>query len=301
MHDVIVVGGGPAGVTAAIYANRSGLDVLLIARDAGSLQKAARIENYYGFVEPISGAELLQNGLDQARRLGVQFVTAEVTGIQWNDQFTVSTVDAQFESAGIILATGMSRRKAAIQGLAQYEGKGVSYCAVCDGFFYRNKTVAVIGNGAYALSEALELKHLARQVYIMTNNRPYEAEQEDPDIIIKTEKVKQITGDDNSVQQLVLASGESLPIDGVFVAEGTATALDLAFKLGIENDGKAILVGPNQETNLPGLFAAGDCTGGLLQIAIAVGDGARAGMAASEWIRKKTGKKSQTIQWGTRD
>ncbi len=298
MYDVIVVGGGPAGATAAVYANRSGLKVLLISRDAGALDTADQIENYYGFVEPISGAELLKRGLEQARRLGVVVETAEVTGITWQDTFQVSTAHAAYEATSVVLATGMPRRKASVPGIKDYEGKGVSYCAVCDGFFYRNKTVAVIGNGDYALSEARELKHLADTVYLATNARPYEAQNKDPDITLLTDRVTAVTGDGDRLGALVFEGGKELAVDGVFVAEGTASALDLALKLGLENDGKAILTGPEQETNLPGLFACGDCTGGLLQIAVAVGEGAKAGMAASGWVRKKQGQRPKAVQWG---
>jgi thioredoxin reductase (NADPH) len=290
MHDVIIVGKGPAGVSAAIYAVRAGLDVLLIGRDSGALAKAEKIENYYGFIEPVSGHDLLQRGLDQAVRLGVAVKHEEVTAVRWIDQFTVETTAGEYQSLSVILATGMPRRKAVIAGLSDYEGRGVSYCATCDGFFYRGKTVAVVGNGDYAFKEAAELKPFARTIYLMTNGRPYAAAQEDPAIQIRTEKIDKLEGDDEKVRRLVLDSGAPLEVDGVFIAEGTASALDLALKLGLDNDGKKILVSKSQETNLPGMFAAGDCTGGLLQVAVAVGEGAQAGVSAIGFVRqiKKT-------------
>ena len=177
MYDVIIVGQGPAGASAAIYAVRAGLDVLLIGRDSGALAKAEKIENYYGFIEPVSGHELLQRGLDQVVRLGVAVKHEEVTAVRWIDQFTVETTAGEYQSLSVILATGMPRRKAAIAGLSDYDGRGVSYCATCDGFFYRGKTVAVIGNGDYACKEAAELKPFARTIYLMTNGRPYAAAQ----------------------------------------------------------------------------------------------------------------------------
>jgi thioredoxin reductase (NADPH) len=294
MYDVIIVGKGPAGVSAAIYAIRAGLDVLLIGRDSGALAKAEKIENYYGIIEPVSGQELLQRGLDQAVRLGVAVKHEEVTAVRWVDQFTVETTAGEYQSLSVILATGMPRRKAVIAGLSDYEGRGVSYCATCDGFFYRGKTVAVIGNGDYACKEAAELKPFARTIYLMTNGRPYAAAQEDPAIQIRTEKIEKLEGDGEKIRRLVLDSGAPLEIDGVFVAEGTASALDLALKLGLDNDGKKILVSKSQETNLPGMFAAGDCTGGLLQVAVAVGEGAQAGVSAVGFVRQL--KKTQSAQ-----
>jgi len=300
MHDLIIVGQGPAGLSAAIYAVRAGLDVLLVGRDRGSLEKAEKIENYFGFPEPLSGSELLQNGIDQALRLGVAILSAEVTGITWNEFFEVDTTGGSHQALSVILASGMPRRKANLPGLSDYEGRGVSYCATCDGFFYRGKTVAVIGNGEYAYKEASELKPFAGAIYLMTNGRPYEAAQRDEAIQIITDPVVRLEGDDVKVRRLILSDGKTLDIDGVFVAEGTASALDLALKLGLDNDGKAILVNNKQETNLPGLYAAGDCTGGLLQIAVAVGEGAQAGMSAVGFIRQAKGGKEPTVQWGSR-
>ncbi len=296
-YDVIVVGQGPAGLSAAIYAVRSGLKVLVIGRDLGSLAKAEKIENYFGFIDPISGPDLLGQGLAQARRLGVDIVEAEVTGVVWMEQFEAATTQGSFTAASLVLALGMPRRKASVKGLSDYDGRGVSYCATCDGFFYRGKKVAVIGNGEYAFREASELKPFASEITILTNGRPFEAGQQDEAIKVNTQKVLNAVGDEEKIRSLVLEDG-TLEIDGVFVAEGTASALDLALKLGLDNDGKVILVDDNQKTNLPGLFAAGDCTGGLLQIAVAVGEGAKAGMAAAGFVREQKGEKEQKVQWG---
>jgi thioredoxin reductase (NADPH) len=297
-YDLIVVGQGPAGVSAAIYAVRAGLSVLLIGRDKGSLEKAEKIENYFGFVEPISGIDLLARGLTQASRLGVEILDAEVTSVIWLDQFEAVTTRGSFKSSCMVLALGMPRRKAAIPGLCDFEGRGVSYCATCDGFFYRGKKVAVIGNGEYAYKEACELKPFAAQITLLTNGRDFEATGHDPAFQLNLGKILRAEGDEEKIRRLVLEDG-TLEIDGVFIAEGTATALDLALKLGLENDGKVILVDENQQTNLPGLFAAGDCTGGLLQVAVAVGEGARAGMAATGFVRKLKGGKEPTVQWGS--
>lgn len=295
LYDTIVIGYGPAGTTAAIYAVRAGLSVLLIGRDQGSLVKAEKIENYYGFIEPISGTDLVEIGLKQARRLGVTVETDEVTSVTVTEKFEVVTSKAQYEGLSLIIATGMPRKKASVAGITEYEGKGVSYCAVCDGFFYRNKTVAVIGSGEYAFHEASDLVPFASKIYVLTNGRPYTGGQHEK-FAVDERKLASVAGDKDRINAIVFADGESMPVDGVFIAEGTANALDLAAKIGIENDGKVIIVKENQETSLNGLFAAGDCTGGLLQVSVAVGKGAKAGVAAAAFIRKQRGEKAKPTQ-----
>lgn len=298
MHDLIVVGKGPAGLSAAIYAVRAGLSVLVIGRDAGALGSADLIENYLGFTDPISGKQLLADSIAQATRLGVEILSEEVTGLVWMENYIVHTANQEFTAKSLVIASGMPRRKATVKGLSEFEGRGVSYCATCDGFFYRGKTVAVIGNGEYAFKEASELKPFAAKITLLTNGRPYEADKEDEKISIDLRAITSVSGDEIKVRAVELADGTQLEVDGVFVAEGTASAVDLALKLGLDNDGKVILVNSrSQDTSLPGVFAAGDCTGGLLQIAVAVGDGARAGISAANYVRELGGEKAVNVQW----
>lgn len=298
MYDLIIIGKGPAGLSASIYAVRAGLKVLVIGRDHGALEKAEKIENYLGFVDPISGLELLENSEAQARRLGVEIVDNEVTGVSWMEQFEVHTSANAYKAASVVLATGIPRRKATVKNLTGFDGKGVSYCATCDGFFYRGKNVAVIGSGEYALKEASELKPFAASITLLTNGREFEGSFSDDVIKLDTRKLKSVYGSDEKVGGLEFEDNSKLDIDGIFVAEGTASALDLALKLGLDNDGKVILVDSQQATNLPGIFAAGDCTGGLLQVAVAVGEGARAGMSAAAFVKESRGEKAPKLQWG---
>lgn len=299
MYDLAVIGKGPAGLSAAIYAVRAGLSVLVIGRDYGALEKADKIENYLGFEHPISGLELLAASEAQAKRLGVELLVEEVTGVSWMEHFEVHTSKGSYEAAAVVLATGIPRRKATVKGISEYEGKGVSYCATCDGFFYRGKNVAVIGNGDYALKEASELKAFAANIYLMTNGREFEGNFSDEKIILDKRKISAVRGEDDRVAGLDLEDGSKLDLDGIFVAEGTASALDLALKLGLDNDGKVILTDGGQATNLPGVFAAGDCTGGLLQVAVAVGEGAKAGMTAATFVKESRGEKAPKLQWGS--
>lgn len=294
--DVIVIGYGPAGASAAIYAVRAGLSVLMLGRDEGSLAKSEAIENYYGFVEPIKGSDLVAAGHAQARRLGVSVETAEVTGVTVTEGFIVATSKGEHACRALVIATGLPRKKATVKGITEFEGRGVSYCAICDGFFYRGKTVAVIGSGDYAFHEASDLLPFASRIHLLTNGRPYTGERQEK-IVVDERPLALVSGDDDKVRAVEFADGESLPVDGVFVAEGTANALDLANKIGIENDGKVILVNADQKTSLNGLFAAGDCTGGLLQVAVAVGEGARAGMSAAAYVKEQRGEKMQRTQW----
>ena len=139
MYDLIVVGKGPAGLSAAIYAVRAGLSVLVIGRDIGALDKAEKIENYFGFTDPVKGTDLIAQGRAQAERLGAEILDAEVTGISWLDNFQVHTAHQAYAGSSLVIATGLPRKKASVTGLSAFEGRGVSYCATCDGFFYRVK------------------------------------------------------------------------------------------------------------------------------------------------------------------
>ena len=286
---LIIIGAGPAGVSAALYARRAGLAVMVVTKGPGALAKAEGIENYYGFVEPITGAELERRGIEGAKRLGVEFVTGEVLQIGFNDTFDGYKVEGAgftLEAPSLVLAAGASRKTLGVPGIADFEGRGVSYCAVCDAFFYRQKRVAVIGAGAYALHEAEALAPHASEVHILTNGETPTATFPES-MIVHTEKVAAIVGDDR-VTGVEFADGTTLALDGVFLAIGTAGSTALARKLGILLDGANIKVDETMATNVPGVFAAGDCTGGLLQVAKAVYEGAKAGLAAVKYVREKT-------------
>ena len=170
MPNIVIIGGGPAGLSAAIYAVRAGMQATVLYKDGGALAKTDKIENYFGFIEPVSGAELLERGQKQAERLGAVLRQTEVTGIEYAAQgFTVKTADGVFDADAVILATGSPRAVPKIEGVAAFEGRGVSYCAICDAFFYRGKDVAVLGQGEYALEEARVLLPVAQSVTLLTD------------------------------------------------------------------------------------------------------------------------------------
>ncbi len=286
MGKIVIVGSGPAGCSAALYAARAGMETTVISKGIGALQKAEQIQNYYGFEEGITGAELYRRGVAGAQAVGTQFVTAEVVGLDYSATLVVQTTAGDYPADAVILATGTGRIAPKIAGLAEHEGRGVSYCATCDAFFYRGKTAAVLGTGEYALHEVQALLPLAGKVILCTNGEPLTAEFP-AGVTVCTEKLEAIEGEE-TVTALRLAGGGLLPADGLFVALGVAGSAALARKLGAPVENGRIVVDEKMQTGIPGLFAAGDCTGGMLQVCKAVYEGA---LAATEAIKQIRGKK----------
>lgn len=285
MH-VLIIGAGPAGVSAALYARRGGADVTVVAKGAGALRTAACVENYYGIEDPVTGTELARRGIAGARRLGVVFVTDEVLGVRGDeDGFAVDGKTTRYRCDAVILATGAVRGTLSVPGIREFTGRGVSSCAVCDAFFYRGKTVAVVGAGAYALHEIRVLQPHAARVILLTNG----AEPTvgiPPEVDVYPAQIARIEGE-RSVSRVVFADGTSADTAGVFLAIGTAGTAELAEKLGVLMDDGKVVVRAHMETNVPGVYAAGDCTGGLLQIVKAAYEGAEAGLAVVRHLQKK--------------
>ena len=283
MSKVIIIGNGPAGISSALYTVRAGIDTTVIGKGYGALEKAAKIENYYGFSQPISGIDLIKEGMEGARRLGAHIISDEVLGISYSDQFIVATKEKEYRSDSIIIATGTSRTAPKIQGLKEFEGHGVSYCAVCDAFFYKGRDVVVLGNGEYAIHEAVELLPSSGSVTILTNGQqPVTAVPQGIKVI--TKKISSIEGN-VILDTVVFQDGTTLPAAGLFIAVGVAGSTALAKKIGAATENNKLVVDETMATNIPGLYAAGDCTGGLLQISKAVYDGAKAGIEVIQYLR----------------
>ena len=296
-YDVIIIGAGPSGISASLYTVRANKKTLVLYEDKAGLEKANKIENYYGFENGINGEELYNIGIKQAKNLGADVKKEEVIKIEINNdmysnndnvnenkdstskyRFLVTTSNGLYKAKVVILATGNKKNKPKIKGIEKFDGKGVSYCAICDGFFYKNKDVAVIGSGDYAISETNDLINVVKDVTILTNGEKAPDFRAD-NVKIETRGIKEIKGD-TKVDEVVLDDGTNLKIDGIFVAQGVAGSSDFAKKLGALTNKDNIVVNENMETNVDGLFACGDCTGGLLQVAKAVHEGAVAGLAA---------------------
>ncbi|MDD4003162.1 MAG: FAD-dependent oxidoreductase [Clostridia bacterium] len=283
MYDTIVIGKGPSGISCALYLKRAGFNVLVIGKDGGSLAMADYIENYYGFAKPVKADKLFSGGIKQAENLGIEIISDEVTDIEYGGGISVKTLSAAYEAKTLLFATGRKKKSAPIRGLKEFEGKGVGYCAVCDGFFYKNKDVAVIGGGKYALAEAEYLKNIVRSVKIFSDGKAEKILSESFDGDIINEKILSIYG--GQTVEGIKTEGGDYALSGVFVALGSAGAADFAAKMGLETLGGNIAVNKDYSTNIPAVFAAGDCIGGMAQIAKAVYDGAAAAKTIISYLK----------------
>lgn len=275
MKKVIIIGSGPAGVSAALYTVRGGVDTTIISNGVGSLGKAHEIQNYYGVSGSVSGMDLVSTGISQAKALGVKFIEDEVVGLTYEESLVVETASNRYTTDYVVIATGTSRNVPASLNVSDYEGKGVSCCAICDAFFYRNKNVAVLGNGEFALHEIKDLLPVASSVTLLTNGDELKTEMP-YEVKVDTRKIKSFEGDAR-LKKVTFIDDDSIDVSGLFIALGTAGATALAKKIGAIIGDNGIVVDENKETSVPGVYAVGDCISGLKQVAKAVYDGAVAG------------------------
>lgn len=285
MFDAVIIGAGPAGISAGLYLKRANKNVLILYHGESQLEKAHKIDNFYGFPLGITGKDLYINGINQAVNLGIEVKDLEVLSIQMNEkmEYTIRTSEEEFNSKVVILATGNKKLRPNIKGVELFEGSGVSYCAICDGFFYRKKNVVVIGSGTYAISEATELKNVTPNVTILTNGLELNGTT---DIPVVNKEIKEIVGE-GRVSGVKFMDDTILDVNGVFIALGEAGGADFAKKLGIYMEKDNIVVDENMRTNIPGLYACGNVVGGLLQINKAAYEGAKAGLDAVKYINEK--------------
>ena len=290
--DVVIIGKGPAGVQAALYMARAGLDIAVVGHRIGGLAFAAKIENYYGLFEPVSGAELQRIGEAQLRALDIRIIDSQVVGFGYADdgEFTIITTGAEYQAKAILLATGVKRGKTPLDGIEKFEGKGVSYCAVCDAFLYRGRSTGVLGHGEYAYAEARELAAVCGKTVIFTNGAAPDFGVDLTNIVpevfeIIRSPIDGLEGDDH-LTGVRFRDGRIHRLDALFIAHGTAGSTDLARKLGVFTTPTGdVITDLSMATNIPGFYAAGDCTGVFRQIAVAVGQGALAARSIIEFIR----------------
>ncbi|MFP4005338.1 MAG: NAD(P)/FAD-dependent oxidoreductase [Candidatus Hadarchaeia archaeon] len=282
-RDVLIIGGGPAGLTAAIYTSRAEFDTLVLDKPDDMLEKVDSIENYFGFPEGISGGELLEKGRSQAIKFGTDVLGEEALIVKMEEEaYLVETADEEFLGKGLILAPGIKHQKPPLEGLEDFEGKGVSYCVTCDAPFYKEKRVGLLGSKDYAAKEITELAEFTDDIVMFTNGENLEIREDlkdqidELDISIVKEEVEGVLGED-SFSGLAL-SDEEIELDGLFVAVGTSGSVDFARSLGIPVEGDRIVVDEDLSAGLPRLYAAGDCTGGARQLSVAVGEGTKAAL-----------------------
>lgn len=280
MIDVIIIGKGPAGISCAIYLKRYNLNPLVIAKDYGTLSNNSLIENYYG-IESINGRELIDKGVEQAKKLGIEIKEEEVLSIENYDNYEVITKKNTYKAKAIFLATGKTREKVFTKGFKEFEGKGISYCATCDGFFYRKKKIGIMGSGDYMLSELEVLKNFTNDIIIFSNEK-IESEFE-----VVNDKIIEFYGEEKL--QGVRTKEKEYELDAMFIALGSQSGFSFSKHLGIVLDEfDNIVVDENYMTNLEGIFAGGDVIGGLLQVAKAVSDGAIAATRIKKYLTNKS-------------
>lgn len=305
MYDLIIIGSGPAGMTAGIYAARREMKTLIIGKEVGGqMVWASEIENYPGF-EKISAFDLISKFKQQTISLGVEMKDDEVKQVErtTDETFLIHTNRETFEGKTVIVAMGLSPRRLAVNGEIEFNGRGVSYCANCDGPFFKNKKVAVIGAGNSALDAAEVLSKIASQVYLIQHNDKFKAfdalvaevESRSNIEIILNADIKSIEGKDR-VEKIRIADVNTkeereIELDGVFIEVGRIASTDLVGDFVDRNEKHQIIVNSKTETKTPGLFAAGDVTDcEFKQITIATGQATVAALEAYQYLQLKSGK-----------
>lgn len=297
--DVVVIGAGPGGLTAALYASRANLKTILLEKGApgGELINTADVENYPGY-SLIGGPELATNMYEGAMRFGAEHVYGDVTHIEIHgNERHIHTSDKVYVASAVVIATGAYNRKLAVEGEERLAGQGVSYCAVCDGFFFRNKSLVVVGGGDSAVEEGTYLTNFADKVTIVHRRDELRAQKILQDRAFANDKVdfiwdsvvEEVKGENavNSVQLRNIKTNEvtDFAADGVFVYVGIVPNSAVVADLGVTDEEGWIVTNEKMETSVPGIYAVGDVRKTVLrQIATAVGDGSIAGHMAYQYI-----------------
>jgi thioredoxin reductase (NADPH) len=305
MYDVIIIGGGPAGLTAGIYCSRRGLATLLITKDiGGQITRTGEIENYPG-LEKVSGTELAKKLFDQAKKFGTEILFDEAKEIKKDKKFTVKTIREIYQAKSIILAFGKKPRELNVPGEENLKGRGVTYCATCDAPFFKDKNVCVVGGGNSALEATIVSAAVAKKVYLIYRGNEFRGEeallQQVKGLknieILMNEEVSEIIGE-AKVESVKLKSGKNLATDGVIVEIGFIIDRSLIQGLVDMDQINQVIVDGRQSTSIEGIFAAGDLTQTpVKQIVVSAGEGAKAALSCFDYIQRLEGKKGILADW----
>ncbi|MEK7447674.1 MAG: FAD-dependent oxidoreductase [Patescibacteria group bacterium] len=301
MYDLVIVGTGPAGLSATIYAARYKMNIVTIGKlHGGTVTEAHLVENYPGVGE-ISGMELGQKMLEQAKSLGAEVIADSIQKIEKQDKFFVlHTQSGKYETRRILLAMGAERTKLKTKGEEEFLGKGVAYCATCDGPFFKGKTVSVVGGGNAAVTSAIYMSDIAEKVYLIYRGPELKAEpawieqleKKNNIEIVYNANIDEISGE-NLVEQIKLDDGKELKVDGVFVEIGSTPSKALINDLGLKTDPRGyVIVDAEMKTSTQGVWAAGDITAGefkFRQVVTATAEGALAIYSAYLDTKKEKG------------
>jgi len=298
--DVVIVGAGPAGIQAAIHAARKKTSVLMLGRIENSALYGAHIENYACIAGVTDGKDMLEAGLSQVQHFGAKTLPEDILKIEKQDQLFGLELESgnKIICRSVIFSMGVSKKKLSVPGEKELAGQGVSYCVDCDANFYRGATVAVAGNKSAAVDGALTLLGYADKVFLIAKKLNVSSElmqrlEQSKVEVLESHWIKEIHGE-NAVTSITMENESSLNVDGIFIELGSKGALELATQIDVALDTehfKYINTNRKQETNIPGIYAAGDIVGPPYQMAKAVGEGCVAGMEAATYARKQ--RKSQ--------
>jgi len=298
-NDVIIIGAGPAGCTTAIYTARAGLKTCVFGTiERSNTYRAHVVENFFGRNEALKGANLMTEGKAQAEKFGARFTDKEIVDIKKNSNDLFEIVDGErqkHEARAVVICSGLGFKPTGIKNEQQLTGKGISCCVNCDGFFFKGKKIAVIGNTNFAGEEALQLLTYSPNVTLLSHGNDFKFDPKIKSALdengiqqLKTSRISEFVGE-NKLEEILFSDGAKMNFEGAFLALGIASASDFANKLGIMRAGpQNTFIEINSrtgETNVAGVFAAGDCTGGNAQAIKSAGEGCNAGISVIKFLK----------------
>lgn len=271
IYDLIVVGGGPAGVSAAINGRKNGLSVLLINGLSAKTNINYKIDNYYGFPDGITYKELIDRGIIQTKKFEVNVLDELCYEYYQEDGLQVCLTSNKYYGKTLVIATGLHYKKISVSNFDQFVGNGIHFCTLCDGFLYRNKKIALYGYGSYLIHEYEHLKNVCNDITIYLTSDDDLGDYKFSHPVYPNSKITALNG--NKHLESITINGETINLDGLFVALGSPNSHSLATTAGIETNGERIVVNKSFETNLKGVFAIGDIISGITQIARSLYEG----------------------------